>query len=529
MTTRAVTYARVSGDDRGKEGRNLEGQLEMCREYAERHGYEIVAELAEDDRGASGAEIDLPQLTRLRDMAAAERFDVLVVREIDRLSRNLAKQLIVEQELERAGVKVEYVIGEYPDTAEGRLNKHIKATIAEYEREKIAERMTRGRYNKVKNGKVHLHGNSRPPYGYRASENGDNLVPHEPEAKIIRQMYRWYTEGEKPGKPLSMREIARRLSELRVPTWGDIHGATRKDAGFAQWRSSTIAGMLKKETYAGWWHYGDYKVEVPALVDRDTWEAAQRQLDKNKQRSRRNTKYDYLMQFRAYHDCGYKMGCTSKKYQSGNRYLYYVCSGNSTLPSGMCKMRQFRADHVDAAIWEWLRGWLADPDRLRDRLREYQNEQAELNKPLTERIAVADELIEEHQEQLERLLDLYLSGDFDKKMLLGRKQELEDTIKKLKAERDDLAESLGQSSLTEAQIGTIEELTRAFSEGLAAADEDFDKRRQLVELLDVTVTLTVEDGEKVAYPRFMLAEADEALVLSEQPYRYGQKMRTGPP
>ena len=47
---RAVLYARVSSDDRGKEGRNLAGQLEMGREYAQERGYAIVAELAEDDR-----------------------------------------------------------------------------------------------------------------------------------------------------------------------------------------------------------------------------------------------------------------------------------------------------------------------------------------------------------------------------------------------------------------------------------------------------------------------------------------------
>jgi len=105
----------------------------MGRKYAQERGYIVVAELAEDDRGASGAEIDLPQLNRVREMAGAGEFDVLVTREIDRLSRNLAKQLIVEQELKQAGVTIEYVLGEYPDTPEGRLNKHIKATIAEYE------------------------------------------------------------------------------------------------------------------------------------------------------------------------------------------------------------------------------------------------------------------------------------------------------------------------------------------------------------------------------------------------------------
>ena len=126
---RAVLYARVSGDDRGKEGRNLAGQLEMGRKYAEEHGYTVVAELPEDDRGASGAVLDLPQLNRAREMAAGSEFDVLVVREMDRLSRALAKQLFVEQELKRSGVTIEYVLGEYPDTPEGGLMKHIKACL----------------------------------------------------------------------------------------------------------------------------------------------------------------------------------------------------------------------------------------------------------------------------------------------------------------------------------------------------------------------------------------------------------------
>jgi DNA invertase Pin-like site-specific DNA recombinase len=136
---RAVLYARTSYDDRDTDGRNLAGQLEMAREYALSKGYRIVAELAEDDKGASGASFELPKLGEVLEMAEAKEFDVLIPREIDRLSRNLAKQLIVEEELKRFGVDVEYALGEYPDTLEGRLNKHIRATIAEYEREKVVE------------------------------------------------------------------------------------------------------------------------------------------------------------------------------------------------------------------------------------------------------------------------------------------------------------------------------------------------------------------------------------------------------
>ena len=96
---RAVLYARVSGDDTKTEGRNLDGQIQMCREYAEGNGWSVVAELAEDDRGASGAELDLPKLNEMLGMARRGEFDILVVREIDRLSRSLPKQLFIEDEI----------------------------------------------------------------------------------------------------------------------------------------------------------------------------------------------------------------------------------------------------------------------------------------------------------------------------------------------------------------------------------------------------------------------------------------------
>ena len=145
MTKRAVLYARVSSDDRHNESLNLNGQLALCREYALRQDHAIVAELAEDDRGASGAAFELPQLSRALEMARARSFDVLIVRELDRLSRNLVKQLTVEAELKSAGVKIEYALSEYPDTPEGNLSKQIRAAIAEFEREQIKTRTTRAR------------------------------------------------------------------------------------------------------------------------------------------------------------------------------------------------------------------------------------------------------------------------------------------------------------------------------------------------------------------------------------------------
>jgi len=242
---RAVLYARCSGDDRGNDDRNLQGQLEMARQYALAKGYTIVAELAEDDKGASGAAFELPQLNHIREMAAEGAFDVLVPREIDRLSRNLAKQLIVEEELRRAGVSIEYAIGgAYPDTPEGRLSKHMRATIAEYEREKIVERTARGKQNKVKSGSVLVA--NRPPYGYRVAEvDGKTMLTvYEPEAHVVRLMFTWYIEGEGDGGPLSLRTIARKLTEIPIPTYADIHSQHKK-RGLGYWQASTVSQILR--------------------------------------------------------------------------------------------------------------------------------------------------------------------------------------------------------------------------------------------------------------------------------------------
>jgi site-specific DNA recombinase len=257
MGKRAVLYARVSGDDRGKDGRNLASQLEMCREYALARGWQVVAELAEDDRGASGASFELPELGRVLQMAEARELDVLAVRELDRLSRNLAKQLVVEEELSRHDVQVEYVLEDYANTPEGRLNKHIRATIAEYEREKIAERMVRGRRNKVKAGNVTVSG--RPPYGYIQGENNgkQTLVIHEPEARVVRMIFSWYAYGEGQSGPLGIRSIAHKLTNLKIPTYAQARGTyCQRDS--APWNESVISRMVRNPTYHGDWTLANF-------------------------------------------------------------------------------------------------------------------------------------------------------------------------------------------------------------------------------------------------------------------------------
>ncbi len=171
MTTKVVLYSKVSSDDRKNERRNVADQLNIYRDYAIKNGWQIVAALSEDERGASGANHDLPQLNKALEIAKTGLYHILVVKEIDRLSRDIAKQYMIEGELKRNKVKVAYVLGEYPETPEGDLNKAIKFAIASYEHTKICERMGRNRRYKAKRGRFIAHG--RAPYSRQLTHHGD--------------------------------------------------------------------------------------------------------------------------------------------------------------------------------------------------------------------------------------------------------------------------------------------------------------------------------------------------------------------
>jgi site-specific DNA recombinase len=512
---RAVLYARVSYDDRDSDGRNLAGQLEMAREYARRKGYEIVAEIQEDDRGASGAAFELEGLTRVLEMAEADSFDVLIPREIDRLSRNLAKQLIVEEELKRAGVGIEYALGEYPDTPEGNLQKNIKASVAEYERLKIAERTVRGKRSKIKGGNVVVC--KRPPLGYRQVEADGKreLVIYEPEARIVRLIFRWYTEGDGDGGPLTLRAIAHRLTDTSIPTYADIHGG-RKKREPCYWCVATVSQMLRNETYAGVWSWGKkcrndkrrwvrngadhlLRVEVPAIVDRQTWEAAQERLAENRQAGRHIGKYDYLLSGRATcGTCGLKTAGSCHDAR-GRHYQYYRCP-SSTFFAGHGNPHPtpyFRADLVDAAVWEWVRGFLTDPAALERGLGQYRAEREKENTPIREHLQVVEDLLADNRRQLDRLLDLYLSGDFPKEVLTERRARLETTISALDRERAGLAAQLEARILTPDQVQSLKDFAARVGRGLDLADTDFETRRRIIEDLDVRAILCVEDGQKV--------------------------------
>jgi putative DNA-invertase from lambdoid prophage Rac len=134
---KAAIYARVSTFDQ-----EPENQLQELRRYAEARGWtgqEYV------DRGVSGAKDRRPALDALIADAKRRKFDVLVCWRLDRLGRNLRHLVTLLEDFQSIGIAF-VSLGEGIDctTPAGKLQLHILAALAEFERERIRERVLAG-------------------------------------------------------------------------------------------------------------------------------------------------------------------------------------------------------------------------------------------------------------------------------------------------------------------------------------------------------------------------------------------------
>lgn len=135
---KAAIYARVSTAEQ-----NCDNQLIELRGFTDARGWELTREYV--DHGISGNKEKRPSLDTLILDAKRRRFDVLVVWRLDRLGRNLRHLVTMLEEMQQLGIAF-VSLGEGIDctTPAGKLQLHILAALAEFERERIRERVLAG-------------------------------------------------------------------------------------------------------------------------------------------------------------------------------------------------------------------------------------------------------------------------------------------------------------------------------------------------------------------------------------------------
>jgi site-specific DNA recombinase len=401
--TRTAVYGRVSTEDQA-ERFGLASQVSELQALARQRGYTIPAGGEFIDDGASGADLDRPALTRLREAIRRRLFDVVLIHDPDRLARKLSLQLLLMEEFERAGVRVEFKTTPKGDSPETQLLLHMRGAIAEFERLKILERTSRGRKEKARRGR-------RPggptPFGYRPDPKVSGaLIVHPDEAATVRMMFDWLVTQQQSTRQITMELRRLGLRPPRAPAW------TRASVRF----------VLTNETYAGraWFNRRDesrgrvrmrppsewFAISVPAIISEALFHTAQVQLRRNRSRfSGRPPSRVFLL--RGLLRCE---GC-GRAYTGASMYgtAVYRCTGRDRLEGVTpCRAKAQPADNVERLIWDTVVGILRNPQVLDEKVAAHR---ARLEDRAVEARSGLDVLIRERADlarQERRLLDLYL-------------------------------------------------------------------------------------------------------------------------
>src|SRR5215207_8104274 len=515
---RVAAYVRVSTSRQVKLA-TIEQQLEMVSRYAREKGWELTEEDVFRDDGYSGTTLKRPALDALRDKVRIRELETVVVLSPDRLARNYVHQMVLIEEFEKNGCKVEFVERPMSSELNDQLLLQIRGAVAEYERTLLSERMSRGRLAKLKAGLLlpwtHV------PYGLRVDPDRPRdpagVSLEEAKAAVVAEIFAAYLE---PGE--SLFGVSRHLRDMGVPA----------PRGGKAWSTATLRGILTNPAYAGKVYAGrvryrppkirrsathpighphdsavplppeewTFVTEVPAVVSQQQFDLAGEKLSKNKSFARRNNKANEHL-LRALVSCGECMqasvACARSGRKSNDRkQRYYVCSGKfnkaQSTPEEKCPSRYAPAEQLDEVVWKDLCEVMTHPESITGALR-----RAHGGQWLPQELKARQENLSRGRDvlgrQLERLTEAYLGEVIPLAEYRRRRKDLEQRGQALAAQERQLRAQSRQRMELAGVAGSIEDFCERVRGGLANAT--FEQRRKLVELLIDRVIVTGEEVE----------------------------------
>ena len=346
MNDLAAIYTRVSTQEQARDDKtSLAQQQERCLAYCHAKDWEVAG--VYEDAGVSGrAETGgRPALLRLLEDAKTGAFKHVVFLKLDRFGRNTQHLLnVTRDDLDSCGVSVSSV-HESIDTSSpsGRLFYTMLAAIAEFEAETINERMSDARRAKAKDKYLA----STVPFGY-VRENG-KLKPHPQQVDVVRQMFRWALEG------LGAKAIASRLEHMGIEPLRSKWG----------WYPMTVYKILRSPRYIGKNKYSGVDMPCPPLIDEETFNEVQAELNRHRRDSPRNITPGrvYLLQgLVRCRRCGGRY--MAKTVSSGQVYLCRQRTVHARKGGHEGVQWRWHAEDLEAVIKEHVLKLLLEPEYL---------------------------------------------------------------------------------------------------------------------------------------------------------------------
>lgn len=460
---KVVIYVRVSTREQAEEGYSIGAQLEKLRKYCEIKGWIIVDEYV--DGGFSGGSLNRPEMERLINDVKKEKFDMVLVYKLDRLSRSQKDTLyLIEDVFHPAGISFTSIQENFDtSTPLGMAMVGILSVFAQLERAQIAERMSLGRDARSQEGL--WHGGGFDPIGYdyiksNGEKGGGSLIINEYEAMQIRKIYDMFESG------CSIHEIQRFMNSKYKIKYGN-------------WSSdSSIKSVLETPIVCGKIKTRDGYIDGKheAIIDEDRFERVQKMLEEKRKGQTASQKNPFkrtslLGGLLFCGNCGaryYLKCCNSGRKESSKKLIrYYTCysrgkSSKKMIMDPTCKNISIPDYKLDQMIIDQILQLELDPDQI------------DLIPDQTDNSAVIKKKIKELKEQRSKLIDLFMIKSIPMDEIQSRVDDIQSQIDVLDEEL--ICESEPLMSINEAKE-KISMASEIFSEG------SFDEKSAIIHSL----------------------------------------------
>lgn len=428
-----LVYGRVS-TEKDEQVSSLENQVDICRNWLERNGFEWNENSVVIDNGITGTVLlDRAAMQLVLEKAKKREIKMVLFKSIHRLARDMKDSLEIKEVLIAHGVRLVTIEEGYDSLYEGKNDMKFEmfSMFAAQYPKTLSVSISGALAAKLRRGE-----NIGPvPFGFKLKDK--KLEINEEEAPTIRQIFEWYNNDG-----FGFKAITKKLNEEMG------NGIVTKPQKKEKWQVTTVQSIIRNPKYCGYFVHNRYtKIKIngrkkqienprekwiiyekhhPAIISIEEWEKAN-----SKEVTNAKTKITPWNEFRGLlkcSECGSNMVIVQsykyKKDGTKTEWKYLKCSAYRRAGEYGC------VNHTPIQ-YEDFREFI-----LKKLKRKGRNTKLNIENNLQEKKKKEIENLRKQKSQLEEmngeLIDLYLKDKLITKLeFQSKRKEYETKIKKI--------------------------------------------------------------------------------------------------
>lgn len=385
--TRVGIWIRLSTKNQQELSDSPQHHIERCRAYSELQGWDVVEEYHLE--AVSGKDvINHPEARRMLKDIESKHIHSLVFSSISRLARSVTQLLEFADFFQKHNANlVSLNESIQTGTPSGKFFFSILASMSQWERENIVERINASVEIRAKMGKVM----GAIPYGYK-KVGKDRMEIDEHEAPIRRMMFTLFLEYKRFGT------VANILNERGYRTKRNtkfsgvaikrlLTDPTAKGIRRSHHTRVNKRGLTEIRDKEDWYFH-----EAPRIVSDELWDEVNHIISKQEKEGIQplNRKVNLFTGFLYCYDCNNKM---------------YIPSSNPKYTCKKCK-RKISVDDIEAIFKEQLTEFIVSKEEIE---RYFNGTHTVINEK-KEEINIINSKIEKLERKIEKIFELHEQG-----------------------------------------------------------------------------------------------------------------------